>query len=191
MFRSVFKRRKDKEKPVEEVRMTDSPATKATKVYDAFKSQAPESIEPFLEKAAPWVVKLCVLLQEMAPLVTVAYDYWAQLVVLLDPYKVDLLLPAFVGIVLCFFGGSFLTLIAAVEAYRMCGYETSLDAMKSIKEDMDVFLEASKKDDAKDEDGNGIADVTEISGAQVHYYLYCYTLALALTSAPPSSLPRR
>ena len=168
MFRAVFKRRREEEKPAEEVRMTDSPTTKATKVYDAFKSQAPESIEPFLEKAAPWVVKLCVLLQEMAPLVTVVYDYWAQVVVLLEPYKVDLLLPAFVGIVLCFFGGSFLTLIAAVEAYRMCGYQTSLDAINSIKEDMDVFLEASKKDDAKDEDGNGIADVNEISGAQVH-----------------------
>lgn len=34
-------------------------------------------------------------------------------------FHLDLLIPAFVGIVLCFFGGTFVTLIAAVEACNL------------------------------------------------------------------------
>jgi hypothetical protein len=37
---------------------------------------------------------------------------YGQVVVFLAPYRVDLLIPAFAGFVLCFFGGYYVTLIA-------------------------------------------------------------------------------
>ena len=40
----------------------------------------------------------------------------------IQPYQPKLLFPAFFGLIICFFGGDFLTLIAAIEAYKMCGW---------------------------------------------------------------------
>ena len=58
----------------------------------------------------------------------------------LEPYHLDRLFPTLFGFILCFFGGSFATVIAAIEAYRINGYQTSLDAVTSIYEDIQVSL---------------------------------------------------
>ena len=40
----------------------------------------------------------------------------------LKPYHPELLAPALMGFIMCFFGGSYMTLIAAFEAYRQSGW---------------------------------------------------------------------
>lgn len=54
-------------------------------------------------------------------------------------------------------------LIAAVEAYRMVGYESSLKCIRDLTDDFGKFIQASKQDDEKDDNDDGIADVLQIS----------------------------
>jgi hypothetical protein len=76
-----------------------------------------------------------------------AYEYVMWLRVVLRPYKVSYLLPCVAGLVMCFFGGSFMTTIAAVEAYRSVGYEQTLHCLKTLMADFALVAEASAADD--------------------------------------------
>jgi hypothetical protein len=60
--------------------------------------------------------------------------------------------------------GSFLTLVAAAEAYKMMSHETIMKCVNDLYDDFNKFIAESKKDDKVDADGNGVADVQEISG---------------------------
>jgi hypothetical protein len=51
-----------------------------------------------------------------------------------------------------------------MEAFRLCGWERTQGAIEDIYEEAMNILEQSKKDDEKDEDGDGVADVDQISG---------------------------
>lgn len=97
------------------------------------------------------------------PFLHLAYDFIIKLWVDLKPYHPELLLPSLIGIIMCFFGGSYMTLIAAVEAYRLCGYEQSLKCLRNIAEDSQKFASAYREDDVKDDNHDGIADVLQIS----------------------------
>ena len=46
------------------------------------------------------------------PYIHAAYEKYKSLALYLAPYRVDLLIPALAGLVLVFFGGMFMTLIA-------------------------------------------------------------------------------
>ena len=118
----------------------------------------------YYEKAAPIIQKVLTFLQLTGiPMMIQFYhsllDIWTQL----GPYKPELLIPSFCGLVMCFFGGSFPMLIAAVEAYKMVGYESSLKCIRDLSDDFNKFLQASKQDDDRDENNDGIADVLQIS----------------------------
>ena len=118
----------------------------------------------YYEKAAPVIQKVLTFLQItgipfMIQMYHVLLDVWKQL----GPYKPELLIPSFCGFIMCFFGGSFPMLIAAVEAYKMIGYESSLKCIRDLSEDFSKFSLASKQDDDKDEDNDGIPDVEQIS----------------------------
>lgn len=56
-----------------------------------------------------------------------------------------------------------MTLIAAVEAYRMVGWESSYKCIVSLYEDFEALRVANEKDDATDADGDGTADVLQIA----------------------------
>lgn len=60
-----------------------------------------------------------------------------------------------------------MTVIAAVEAYRICGYESTLRCFYDLKEDIEKFVAANQQDDKKDEDGNGTADIAELGAQQL------------------------
>lgn len=96
------------------------------------------------------------------PLIHNVWTRYSVIAVYLEPYRLGLLRDAAFGLILCFFGGSYMTLIAAVEAYRMCGWETQLKLINELIEDFQIFLAASAEDDKEDLDKNGIADVNEI-----------------------------
>lgn len=133
------------------------------KYVTSFADNTPASVRPYVIKAAPLIGTAAELIEEAIPYIHIAIvkllNIWEQL----QPYKPELLFPAFFGLVICFFGGDFLTVIAAVEAYRMCGYETTSSCIKILYDDFAKVVEANKKDDKVDKDGDGVADVLEIS----------------------------
>jgi hypothetical protein len=49
----------------------------------------------------------------------------------------------------------------------MCGYENSVKCVTELAEDYRIFQEANAKDNAIDDDGNGIPDVKEIDTQQL------------------------
>lgn len=95
--------------------------------------------------------------------VFIAQHMWA----ILQPYKPEELFPALVGLILCFFGGSFMGLIGAVEAYRMCGMDITLKSIADLREDFEKIKVANDKDDAAlDVDNTGEADVLTVHSGQ-------------------------
>lgn len=88
-----------------------------------------------------------------------AQGYYATL----EPYHPELLLPTLIGIVLCFFGGDFVLVISAVEAYRVAGWSTTRQCIVDLIADFQAVAEASKKDDSVDDNKDGVADVKQIS----------------------------
>jgi hypothetical protein len=76
-------------------------------------------------------------------------------------------LQLLIGTILCFFGGVYPTLFAAIEAAKHGGLATLQDSLKALSEEAIIIIEASKKDDNADEDKNGIKDVKEISNKEL------------------------
>jgi len=71
------------------------------------------------------------------------------------------------GLALCFFGGTYVAAIAAVEAWRHMGWQRSYADAVHVWEQTQHIRQQSKKDDFVDADGNGIADVDEITPQQL------------------------
>jgi hypothetical protein len=128
---------------------------------------APKQMQPYLKRAVPIVLKLYEVVEKISPLIEKLYAKWQELWVVIEPHKPHLLIPAFAGFVMCFFGGSFLTLIAAIEAFNMCGYDSTVACLKMLAEDLKIVLKENEKDDQKDEDGDGVADVLQVSSSQL------------------------
>lgn len=66
------------------------------------------------------------------------------------------------GLVLCLAGGFYPALFASIEAARLGGIETLVNACSDLSGEVLTIIEASKKDDAVDQDGDGVADVSQI-----------------------------
>lgn len=109
---------------------------------------APASVKPYLQKAKPFIGKAAVGIEAAIPVAMALYEKALVLKKQAEPYHLELLLPSFMGLIMCFFGGSFMTLIAAVEAYRMVGWESSYHCICSLYEDFQRLAVANSKDDA-------------------------------------------
>jgi hypothetical protein len=70
---------------------------------------------------------------------------------------------AIAGLILAFFGGSFAALIAGIEAMGQAGFEKVYENMLYIYKESEEVIEISKKDDAVDDDNDGVADVLQIT----------------------------
>ena len=57
-------------------------------------------------------------------------------------------IPALWGFVLCFFGGEYITLIALVEAYQLCGGDKASAAAAELYAEASLAIDASMKEDA-------------------------------------------
>ena len=119
-------------------------------------------MRPMLEKTTPLFALLSQTIATIEPYVIALVAYFNHLATILKPYHPEEFLPAMCGFVLVFFGGNFFTLCAAVEAYRLIGFDDTKIALKKLKHSYDVAMAASKKDDEVDADGDGVADVKQI-----------------------------
>ena len=80
--------------------------------------QFKEKAQPYIMKAAPIVGRAAEFIEKLIPFFFLAYKKLLEFWAFIQPYDPQLLAPAICGFILCFFGGSFLTVIAAAEAYR-------------------------------------------------------------------------
>lgn len=134
---------------------------------DTLSEAAPANIKPYLQKAKPFIGKAAVGVEAAIPVMMALYDKVMVLKKQTEPYHLELLLPSFMGLIMCFFGGSYMTLIAAVEAYKMVGWESSYKCLCALYEDFNNLREANSKDDSVDADGDGVADVQQITSQEL------------------------
>lgn len=80
------------------------------------------------------------------------------------PYNLTMMV---FGVALCFFGGTYVASIAAIEAFRQLGWQTTYENIQLIRADAQVILAASEEDDKLDKDGNNVADVDEMEPADL------------------------
>eukprot|EP00607_Mallomonas_marina_P003739 CAMPEP_0182427312 /NCGR_PEP_ID=MMETSP1167-20130531/17021_1 /TAXON_ID=2988 /ORGANISM="Mallomonas Sp, Strain CCMP3275" /LENGTH=344 /DNA_ID=CAMNT_0024609451 /DNA_START=100 /DNA_END=1134 /DNA_ORIENTATION=+ len=147
---------------------TEGTAAVAEKYVESLASASPDAIKPYLEKMGPVIGKIINFIEkEIIPLFYILYKKYTEISVMMKPYHLDLLTPAFFGLILCFFGGSYLTLIAAVEAYRISAWSGTSKAARDLYATFESCVEADKKDNQVDEDKDGRADVLDMSGEAV------------------------
>lgn len=71
------------------------------------------------------------------------------------------------GCVLCFFGGTFPVLFAAIQAAKHGGRKAVIEAVADLANEAMTIIEESKKDDAKDDDADGKKDVEQLTSTQL------------------------
>jgi hypothetical protein len=98
----------------------------------------------------------------VGPYYLIAYRKIYDLYLMAAPHA-DIM-DAVTGFGLCFAGGNYCTLIAAYEAFRLCGWDNTQKCIGIIMEDFEKIKEANDKDNMRDDDNDGIADVDQISG---------------------------
>ena len=113
-------------------------------------------IRPYLDKATPALIAIGNVLAMLEPYVVAMWVYLQHVWEKLQPYHPEEMFPALAGFVLVFFGGNFFTLCAAVEAYRLVGFDSTRVALGKLYDSYKV-LARSAKDDELDEDGDGVA----------------------------------
>mmetsp|Transcript_25286 Transcript_25286/g.37616 ORF Transcript_25286/g.37616 Transcript_25286/m.37616 type:complete len:306 (+) Transcript_25286:67-984(+) len=68
-----------------------------------------------------------------------------------------------IGAILCFFGGVYPTVFAALQAAEHGGLTTVRKALKALGDEVMIIISESKKDDKVDADGDGTPDTKQLS----------------------------
>jgi len=157
-----------------------APPAGATLLQNPFASQ----LGTLLQKTAPLFVFLGTAANLLYPYLLKLHALTLALYALLEPYHPEEFMPILFGLVLTFFGGHFFTLFAAIEAYRLCGYEQTKEHLAALYQSYLAVMEANAKDNQVDEDGDGIADVHQISSQE----LLTRKLSLVAKSVDPNSV---
>lgn len=95
-----------------------------------------------------------------------AYGYYQQFLEIIEPYGANEVFKIITGFAMMFFGGFFITTVAVWEAIHQGGQERFATNMKMLGEQFKKLKEANEEDDQLDEDGDGIADVLQITSEQ-------------------------
>lgn len=134
---------------------------------DEISKYLPASVSKYVKAAGPYVDLVGTYLNIAYPYFVA---YWNKLVVLyriIEQYHPEEYLPMALGLVLAFFGGHFVALIAAVEAFKLCGWETTKRCLKLLHADYVVVKDANDKDNLVDDNHDGIADVLQINSREL------------------------
>lgn len=126
-----------------------------------------EGMEKTLARLVPAFQTLASVVDRLAPLLVWLAEHLQSALAKLDQWHADVLFKCILGACMLFFGGYFPTLIAAVEAYRICGWKTTKQCLLDLYESYKVAKEASEKDDKLDENKDGRPDVLSLSGKEL------------------------
>jgi hypothetical protein len=147
----------------EETRLSGEPV----KAQDVLTQKSVIKPNPLVEAAGLLVVQLSALFNRVAPLVVqktmLLMVYWKQL----EPYHPEYVSTILLGLLLLYFGGTFMTVVAAVEAYRISSWEQTLTQLRVLTTNFAKALEASAEDDLVDDDKDGVADVKQIGSKEL------------------------
>ncbi|GAB0489364.1 hypothetical protein MMPV_000582 [Pyropia vietnamensis] len=117
------------------------------------------------EQLGPVLLTLGSIVAAVTPAVTTAVAVGRNAWVAAAPYHPEELLPAAGGLALIFFGGTYVTLVAAVEAAARFGWPQIAASGKALWDAAAAAVAAVRRDAALDADRDGVADVDELTPA--------------------------
>lgn len=131
---------------------------RAARMVEALATKAPPKVAAVITKLVPLLGALFNGIDFVTPHVIKAVE-------LIN--KVRAVVPtegvlAVIGLMMCLFGGHFPVLIAACEAFYLCGFQQSQESLMQIYVEFQHVKEQDEIDNQKDDDGDGIADVDQI-----------------------------
>ena len=145
--------------------VTQLPEAKRMEAYVASLAGAVEGQEP---SGLAQGLQSCLMLAIRGFLAVQPWlDYLFKWVpVVWDMLPKNIALMAF-GAALCYCGGVYTASIAAVEAFRTMGGMRAKAEIDVVAKQIAKAIEQSEKDDAVDDDGDGVADVKQISSKEL------------------------
>ncbi|CAE8727020.1 unnamed protein product [Polarella glacialis] len=158
----------------------DAQKLRLVKLIEEVGEKAPANLRPHIRTAAPYLATVWVYFTMALPYVIQGIQITQELLAKL-PEKI---LWAFVGFLVCFFGGVFPATIAAVEAWQLCGGKEALVHVAELWNEFQKVQDASKKDDDADADKDGKADVSEMTPQQ----LVQRKIAVAMMTVEPERI---
>ncbi len=173
-----------KKEKIDEVTPDDEPSVKPAKQPVAVQREisTDERITALLEglegKAPPKIAEYIKILKPViVPFVNISITVlnivgplYVKAAVLIYNFLNSLPLELFracLGLGLCFFGGSYCASIAACEAFYALGWPTTRRYLEDVYESAMQVYDEHKKDELKDDDGDGIADVKQIDSKEL------------------------
>lgn len=143
-----------------------------------------EKITHLFDKVYPIFVILGNVINAVSPYIMMAWIKANQIWKALEPYQPWELSSVGIGTFMAFFGSRYLLLLSAIEAARQTGFETFTTHIAIIYDSFEKVYIHNLKDNAKDEDNNGVLDVDELSKKD----LFTRKFKLFLKVTEPESL---
>jgi hypothetical protein len=127
--------------------------------FRAAAQSAPPAIVPYINDLEGHLAWAVLAVKKAVPAYFEAYK---QAALILQKLPIDLLEGVY-GFALCFFGGTYATTLACIEAFQLCGWQTTKRNLDELYEEYQTYLKAHEADDLVDDDNDGIADVHQIT----------------------------
>lgn len=157
-----------------------SEGARLASMADAAAETAPPFLVKYLKMAAPAIAAAADFVQLALPHIIKAFNASREFYQSLPADLVEV----GIGLIFCFFGGLYPTLFAAIQAARLCGWETTQKAILDICSEAAIVMAENKKDDDRDDDGDGIKDVNQIDSKA----LMLRKTQLVLTKCDPAKI---
>lgn len=141
-----------------------------------------------LEEAEQMQVVIVVtrIITIVSPFVDWTYNALIRLWDLMEENHAQDLLVAMYGFALCFFGGVFMTVVAAAEAAHLFGWEKISFALHKLHCEWRTARIAFERDNCRDDDNDGVRDVDRMDARQ----LASRRLLVLCKSVDPEALVR-
>lgn len=131
----------------------------------------PKTVGKLVEKNLPQLLKVMFVLEgvveQIMALIRVGMILFNKLHKRFEEYNPEAIVGMFVGFMLAFFGGFFIVTVAMVEAFRQGGSANMFKNIEFLNNQIKAVKAANDHDDVKDEDGDGIPDVQQITKDQL------------------------
>ena len=121
------------------------------------------NVGDILKKLEPVITLFSSIIDKIMPIIITIYSYCE---IVYNFLPLDIIYALF-GLGLTFFGGVYVLTIAACETFYMTGWETTKIGIIYLKTEFERLWRKSKKDDNKDENNDGIADVLQITAGEL------------------------
>mmetsp|Transcript_6487 Transcript_6487/g.11591 ORF Transcript_6487/g.11591 Transcript_6487/m.11591 type:complete len:362 (-) Transcript_6487:1859-2944(-) len=141
----------------EDVKVTGNEEVKEDRTFNS------SNYMEWIEKLTPLMLFLGKVLDTVGPLIGRCVAFCERVYVKLEPYHPDEWLPMIYGLLLVFFGGTYMMTLAAIEAFSIFGWARIEKSLGLLWENLKDAKAASDADDLLDENADGIPDVLQIS----------------------------